>query len=68
MTDPGWVFLIAQSAGIISEKGSLLSHTAIVGRELRIPAIVGVDQATSSIQSGDIISMDGYSGVVNKIS
>ena len=43
MTDPGWVFLLAQAKGVISEKGSLLSHTAIISRELGIPAVVGID-------------------------
>ncbi len=42
MTDPGWIFLITQAGGIIAEKGSLLSHTAIIGRELGIPTVVGV--------------------------
>lgn len=42
MTDPGWVFLLTLSKGIIVEKGSLLSHTAIISRELKIPSIVGI--------------------------
>ncbi len=41
MTDPGWVFLMAAAAGLIVERGSLLTHTAIIGRELGIPTIVG---------------------------
>jgi len=40
MTDPGWVFLLTMAKGIISEKGSLLSHTAIISRELKVPSIV----------------------------
>ncbi len=64
MTDPGWVFLLATAKGIISEKGSLLSHTAIISRELKIPSIVGVNHALSSIQNGDIIEMDGSTGVI----
>ena len=62
MTDPGWVFLLATAKGIISEKGSLLSHTAIISRELKIPAIVGVDDITSIIKTGDYIKMDAYKG------
>ena len=64
MTDPGWVFLLASAKGIISEKGSLLSHTAIISRELKIPSIVGVDGLLDTIQSGDIIRMDGSSGII----
>ena len=69
MTDPGWVFLMLQASGLISEKGSLLSHTAIIGRELDIPVIVGVNKATSKIKTGDILIIDGNSGkieIVNK--
>lgn len=57
-TDPGWVFLIEQCAGIIAEKGSLLSHTAIISREMHKPALVGVKNATSIIKKGDIIELD----------
>ena len=64
MTDPGWVFLLATSKGVISEKGSLLSHTAIISRELKIPSIVGVEDATSSIRTGDYIKMDGSTGKI----
>ena len=62
MTDPGWVFLMASAAGLIVEKGSLLTHTAIIGRELGIPTIVGVAGAVSRIKSGSRIRMDGTTG------
>ncbi len=64
ITDPGWIFLMSKASGLISEKGSLLSHTAIVGRELGIPTIVGADKATSIIKTGDIIFMDGSTGYI----
>jgi pyruvate,water dikinase len=64
MTDPGWVFLMIASAGLIVEKGSLLSHTAIIGRELGIPTIVGVPHAASRIRCGQRIRMDGSKGEV----
>ncbi|MCL2146201.1 MAG: PEP-utilizing enzyme [Synergistaceae bacterium] len=63
-TDPGWVFLLCQASGLVAEKGSLLSHTAIVSRELKIPAVVGVDSATSVIKTGDIIRINGEDGRV----
>ena len=69
MTDPGWVFLLATAKGIISEKGSLLSHTAIISRELGIPSIVGVANLLNTVKSGDIIEMDGTTGnitIINK--
>ena len=64
MTDPGWVFLLSNSKGIISEKGSLLSHTAIISRELKIPAVVGVKDAFDLIKDGDIIELDGNTGTI----
>lgn len=64
MTDPGWVFLLTSSIAVISEKGSLLSHTAIISRELGIPAIVGVDNVTRILKTGDHISMDGTTGEI----
>ncbi|MBI4428380.1 MAG: hypothetical protein HY562_04610 [Ignavibacteriales bacterium] len=63
-TDPGWVFLMISSKGIIVEKGSVLSHTAIIGRELGIPTIVGATDATKRIQDGAEITMDGSTGVI----
>ena len=63
-TDPGWVFLMISSKGIVVEKGSVLSHTAIIGRELGIPTIVGVKDATTLIPHGSTISIDGSTGVI----
>ena len=64
MTDPGWVFLLATAKGVISEKGSLLSHTAIISRELKIPAIVGVPNLLKTIKSKDIFKMDATTGEI----
>lgn len=63
-TDPGWVFLMVSSRGIVVEKGSVLSHTAIIGRELGIPTIVGVKNATSQIPDGAHMSMNGSTGEI----
>lgn len=67
MTDPGWVFLMAASKGLIVEKGSVLSHTAIIGRELGIPTVVGVKGATHLIQTGDLIQLNANRGEVKII-
>jgi len=61
-TDPGWIMLFASAAGIIVERGSLLSHSAIVAREMNIPAIVSVNAVTKIIKDGDLIEMDGSTG------
>ena len=63
-TDPGWVFLMISSKGIVVEKGSVLSHTAIIGRELGIPTIVGVKDATKLIPDGANVSINGSTGEI----
>lgn len=67
MTDPGWVFLLATAKGIIAEKGSLLSHTAIISRELKIPSIVGVKNITKILKTGDIVRLDANIGSIEII-
>jgi pyruvate,water dikinase len=67
-TDPGWVFLMVAAAALVSERGSLLSHTAIVGRELGIPTVVGVKDATRVLRSGQRVRVDGSAGTVEMVS
>jgi len=64
MTDPAWIFLMSRAKGLISEKGSALSHTAIIGRELGIPTVVGVDHATKLVKTGNSIQLNGSTGKV----
>jgi pyruvate,water dikinase len=66
-TDPGWITLFANAAGILVERGSLLSHSAIVARELGIPAIVAIDGVMAWLQTGDMVEMDGATGRVCKV-
>lgn len=66
-TDPGWVTLFPSTSGIIVERGSLLSHSAIVSREMGIPCIVGVTGLQESINTGDEIEMNGATGIIKII-
>jgi phosphohistidine swiveling domain-containing protein len=66
-TDPGWIMLFPAAAGVLIEHGSLLSHSAIVAREMGIPAIVGLDDATHWLCDGEWVEMNGSSGVVRKV-
>jgi phosphohistidine swiveling domain-containing protein len=66
-TDPGWILLFPAASGVLVEHGSLLSHSAIVARELGIPAIVGLGDATRWLHDGDWVEMNGSSGVVSKL-
>ncbi len=67
MTDPGWVFLMSQAIALVTEKGSLLSHTAIVGRELGIPVVVAVQDVTQRIRTGERIRVNGSTGVIERL-
>ena len=63
-TDPGWIFMMIASKGIVVERGSMLSHTAIIGRELGIPTIVGAKEATHVIPPKSSVTINGSTGVV----
>ena len=54
-------------AGILVARGSLLSHSAIVAREMGIPAVVGVRGATGAIRTGDVVRLDGGRGTVQVV-
>ena len=63
-TDPGWLFLMLRAAGIVVERGTMLSHTAITGRKFGIPTIVGLAGASTLIPDGALVEMDGATGRV----
>lgn len=66
-TDPGWTIIFPLLEGVIVERGGMLSHAAIVARELNIPCIVGVEHATETITSGMNIKLDLQNGLIQKI-
>ena len=66
-TDPGWIMLFPAASGILVERGSLLSHSAIVSRELGIPAVVGITGLIDNLHDGDMVEFDGTTGIVRKI-
>ncbi len=63
-TDPGWVVVFPLISGLIVERGGMLSHGAIVSREFGIPAIVGVESATTLIKDGDRIILNANTGEI----
>jgi pyruvate,water dikinase len=65
-TDPGWIMIFPAALGVLVERGSLLSHAAIVARELGIPAVVSVPGLTRWLRDGDVVEFDGTSGVVRR--
>jgi pyruvate,water dikinase len=66
-TDPGWIMLFTCAAGVLVERGSQLSHSAIVAREMNIPTIVGLAGITQWVKDGDWLELDGSSGTVRRI-
>ena len=62
-TDPGWMPLLAKASGLIVEKGGVLSHGALIARDLGLPAVVLPD-ATRIIRDGSLLTVDGASGMV----
>ena len=64
-TDPGWVPLYPSCAGLLIERGSLLSHSAVVARELGLPTIVGISGGLmQKLQTGQRVRMDAGKGEV----
>jgi pyruvate,water dikinase len=57
-----------KAAAIVTDLGGLVSHAAIVSRELNIPCIVGTKHATKIFKDGDMVEVDTQTGVVRKIS
>ena len=53
--------------GVLVERGSLLSHAAIVARELGIPAVVSIPGLTEWLTDGDLVELDGSTGVVRRV-
>ncbi len=67
-TDPGWITLLPAAAGLLVEFGSLLSHSAIVTREMGIPSIVAIPNLVNQLKTGDLVEMDGSRGIVKIVS
>jgi phosphohistidine swiveling domain-containing protein len=67
-TDPGWVPLFPSCSGLIVERGSLLSHSAVIARELGLPTIVGVSASImSKLQTGDMVELNATQGEIRII-
>jgi pyruvate,water dikinase len=66
-TDPGWIMVFPTALGVLVERGSLLSHAAIVARELGIPAVVSLPGLTRWLNDDDWVEIDGSTGAVRRI-
>ena len=65
-TDPAWTPLFGVAAAVVTETGGMLSHAAIVARELGIPAVLGIADALTRIRNGATLEVDGTLGTVRQ--
>jgi pyruvate,water dikinase len=63
-TDPAWVSLMFLAGALVVDIGGLMSHAAVVARELGIPCVMNTGQGTTALRTGDLISVDGGTGTV----
>ncbi|MBU0628437.1 MAG: hypothetical protein KKC75_04555 [Nanoarchaeota archaeon] len=63
-TDPGWTPLFGLCKGIIVEHGGLLSHAAIISRELNLPCVIGARNATKLLKDGQTVTINGFLGEI----
>jgi phosphohistidine swiveling domain-containing protein len=62
--DPGMTFVVPLASGIVERRGGMLNHGAIIAREYSIPCVTGVPEAASLIKTGDMVTVDGFLGIV----
>ena len=64
-TDPAWTPLFLHAAGLVMERGGILSHGAVVAREYGVPAVANIPNATRHITDGQMLQIDGNTGTVS---
>jgi rifampicin phosphotransferase len=64
---PAWVPLFSKAAAIVSDGGSVAAHASLVAREYGIPLVVGAGGATSILSDGEIVTVDGGSGAIERL-
>ena len=63
-TDPAWTPLFLAAGGLVMEVGGMMTHGSVVAREYGIPAVVSVHEATTRLQTGQLIRVDGSAGTI----
>ena len=63
-TSPELMPACSKASAIVTNQGGMMSHAAIVSREMNIPCVVGTGNATDLIKDGDLIEVDGDNGIV----
>ena len=63
-TTPAWTPLFAVAAAVVTDGGNLAAHASLIAREYGIPAVVGTGNGTRVLSDGQIVTVDGTTGVV----
>lgn len=63
-SNPAWSIGMMKASGLISEVGGIISHAAIVAREMGIPCIVAVENATTILKDDQIVEINGTEGII----
>jgi len=66
MTSPDWVPTMRRAAAIVTDRGGMTCHAAIVSRELHKPCVVGTRTATRKLRDGEAVTVDGTTGEVRE--
>ena len=64
VTSPAWAPIFSRARAVVTDIGGIMSHAAIVCREYGLPAVVGTGRATSEIETGQLLRVDGSTGLV----
>ncbi|MEI6587883.1 MAG: PEP-utilizing enzyme, partial [Candidatus Moraniibacteriota bacterium] len=67
MTSPNYVPAMEKAAGFVTDEGGILCHAAIISREMQKTCIIGTKDATRVLHDGDLVELDGETGIVRKV-
>lgn len=68
MTTPELTTACSRAAAIVTDRGGILCHAALVAREMRVPAVLGTEDATRILRDGDMVEVDAHAGIVRILS
>lgn len=66
-TDPAWTPVFARIAGLVVARGGMLSHSAVIAREYRVPAVAGIAHIVEEMRDGEMVEVDGSRGMVWRV-
>jgi len=64
--DPNMTFVVPLAAAVVEERGGMLIHGAIIAREYGLPCVTGAPDITGLVQTGDLVTVDGFLGIVTR--